>query len=331
LALQTRPATKDEQTVADRAKFLLNNRPARAFALLDGDTVIYTDYRAPADSGSILFSFSMGKTVTSVAIGQAICAGKLQITTKAGEVIPELKGKALGNATVRDLLMMASGAAEPFSDSSIWTPEQFKRWGRGDLTILESVTEERVTQSARGVFSEYKPGEHFSYKSTDPMVLGLMITRATGMPYSQWVQAMILDPMGAARTGLIVQDKAQDGATDGGIRLRLEDWIRFAQWVRRSSKQDSCFGNYLRAAMSTQIGNSGTPATRKFGKLFGGYGYLIWTENTIAPNSMWASGWGGQRISWNKENDRMLVVFSNTEDWMPDLYGLAKDWNQVGP
>jgi CubicO group peptidase (beta-lactamase class C family) len=298
-------------------------------ALLDGDAVILADYKAPADSDSIFFSFSMGKTVTSVAVGQALCAGRLKLGTKADDVLPELKGTALGSASVKDLLMMASGAAEPFADSSIWTPEQFARWGRGDLTIVESVTQDRVTQAARGVFSPYKPGEHFSYKSTDPMVLGLMVTRATGMSYARWVQAMIFERMGAAKTGLIVQDKKQDGATDGGIRLRLEDWIRFAQWVKRSAKEDSCLGNYSRSAMSTQITNSGTPATRKFGKLFGGYGYLIWTENTIAPGTSWASGWGGQRISWNPQNDRMVVAFSNQEDWMPELYALAKEWSAL--
>ena len=80
----------------------------------------------------------------------------------------------------------------------------------------------------------------------------------------------------------------------------------------------------------TQIDNPGTPATRKMGKLFGGYGFLTWTGNSIAPDTAWASGWGGQRISWHKDSDRMVVVFSNAESWMPDLYELARDWNRIG-
>ena len=40
--------------------------------------------------------------------------------------------------------------------------------------------------------------------------------------------------------------------------------------------------------------------------MFGGYGYLIWTENVTAPDTAWASGWGGQRIGWNYRNDRMF-------------------------
>lgn len=328
--LRTRAPSESERAIVDRARALLNERPARAYALVDGDSVVYSDFKGPANDDSLLFGFSMGKTVTAMAVGQAICDGKLKFETKAGEVVPQLKNTALGQATVRDLLRMASGAADSLSDSSIWTPEQFKRWGQGNLTILESVTEQRVSKAARGVFSDYKPGESFSYKSTDPMVLGLMVTRATDMPYAHWVQKTIFDPMGVAKSGLVVQDRQGDGATDAAIRLRLEDWIRFAQWVKRSSKAQGCFGDFVRAAMSTQIENAGTPATRKSGRLFGGYGYLIWTDNGIAPDTAWASGHGGQRIGWHKDSDRMVIVFSNAENWMPDVYDLAKEWNRVG-
>lgn len=329
-ALRMRAPSDSERAIVDRARALLNGRPARGLALLDGDSVVYMDFKAPADADSVFFGFSMGKTVTAMAVGQAICAGKLEFETRAGDVVSQLRGTALGRATVLDLLRMASGAAEPLSDSSIWTPEQFKRWGRGNLTILESVTEERVSKAARGVFSDYKPGERFYYKSTDPMVLGMMVTRTTNMPYSHWVQKTVFDPMGIAKPGFVVQDREGDGATDAAIRLRLEDWIRFAQWVKRSSKSQGCFGDFVRAAMSTQIENAGTPATRKSGKQYGGYGYLIWTDNAIAPDTAWSLGHGGQRIGWHKNSDRMVVVFSNAENWMLDVYELTKDWSRVG-
>ena len=323
-ALRTRSPSSAEQAIVDRARTLLDSRPARVIALLDGDSVVYAGYKAPANADSILFGFSMGKTVTSVAVGQAVCAGKLKMDTAAGDLVPELKGKALGRAKVRDLLMMSSSAAEPHADSTIWTAEQFRRWGRGELTILESVTEDRVAQAARGVFSEHKPGDLFSYKSTDAMVLGLMVSRATGMPYSQWVQATILDPMGAARTGLIVQDKAGDGATDAGIRLRLEDWIRFAQWVKRSAKTKDCLGEYLRAAMATQRKNTGTR-----GRDFGGYGYLTWTEPSVHTETAWAFGHGGQLIGWEKHGDRIVIVFSSADSWKADVFTLVRDWTST--
>ena len=299
---------------------------------MDGDTVAYSEIKAPADADSVFFGFSMGKTVTSMGVGQAICAGKLKLETKANELVPELNGKALGNATVRDLLRMASGAADPNPDSTIWTPDQFKEWGRGNLNLVNLVTEDRIAKAARGVFSEYKPGEVTSYKSTDPILLGIMVSRATGMPWSQWLQEQILNPMGAAKPGLYVQDRQQNGLADSGMRLRLEDWMRFAVWVKRSSKEQGCFGDYVRAALSTQISNGSNPSTRKMGKLFAGYGYFTWTENSIVPNTSWAAGWGGQRIGWNSDptNNRMVITFSNVESWMPEVYEVARDWSKLG-
>ena len=107
--LKRREPISGEIAVVERVRTLMASRPARAFALLDGDTVVYQQFIAPANEDAIIFGFSMGKTVTAMGVGQAICAGKLRLDTKASEHVPQLGGKALGNATVRDLLRMASG------------------------------------------------------------------------------------------------------------------------------------------------------------------------------------------------------------------------------
>ena len=97
----------------DRARYLLSNRPAKAIALLDGPNLVFLEYNAPANVDSFFTSASMGKTVTAMAVGQAICAGKLKLTDRTEDIIPEVNGTALGRVTVRDLLRMASGTGKP--------------------------------------------------------------------------------------------------------------------------------------------------------------------------------------------------------------------------
>jgi CubicO group peptidase (beta-lactamase class C family) len=329
--LRTATPSAAEQVVIERARALFASRPAKAMALLDGDKLLYVEYKAPADSDAYFSGFSVGKTVTAMAVGQALCDGKLALDTTATDLIPELKGKALGAARVRDLLRMASGAAEPNPDSSVWTPEEFQRWRSGDLDLLALVTQDRVARAARGFLSAYQPGEHFSYKQTDPFVLGIMVGRATGVTLDQWLQARVLDPMGAARRGIYQRDRQFNGLADSGFRLRFEDWLRLGVWIQRASKEAGCFGDFVRAAMSRQIANDSTPAARKAGGLFDGYGYLTWVDNVVVPNSAWAVGWGGQRIGWDHASNRMLVLFSNREDWMAEVYALARDWFRLGP
>lgn len=327
--LHQRAPTSGEQAVIDKARSLLANRPAKAVALIDGDNVVYADFKAPADANSLFYGYSMGKTVTSMAAGKAICQNKLTFDTKAVDLVPELKGKDLGNATVRDLLRMASGAADPNDSSSIWTDQQAKDWGNGKLTYLELLTLDRVATAKHGTFSDYKPGELFSYKATDPLLLSIMVARAIGADWSDWVQEQVLDPMGEASAGIYAQDKSYNGQADSGLHVTLDDWIRFGRWVKQSSKEPGCFGDYVRAAISKQIRNPGDVKSRKFGGQFDGYGYFVWTDNLIARETVWFVGYGGQRIGIDLKSDRMIVVFSNVENWMPEIYELGRDWMRV--
>ncbi len=327
--LDTRQATRTEQQVIDRVSQMMTQYPIKAVALIDGNKVVHQDFNAPAGPISLIYGFSMGKTVTSMMVGQAICQNKLSLTTKAEELIPELKGKQLGSTTVRDLLRMASGTKHEDNDGNMFTPDQGKQWTAGTLNLVDVIAEDRNATAEKGVFSDYKPGEHFAYKNSNPSALGMMVSRATGMTYAQWMQANVLDPMGAAEKGIVAQDKNGDGLAEGALRLRFEDWIRFAMWVKASSKEQGCFGDYVRAATKTQIKNGPAKSQRHSGQLFAGYGYLTWTDNEIAPNMYWASGYGGQRIGWSNDSDRIIIVFSGAENWMPALYELGKAWNKA--
>jgi CubicO group peptidase (beta-lactamase class C family) len=327
-ALSRREPTRAELEVVARARVLLNTREAKAIALLDGPNVVYLEYKQPASEDSLFTSASMAKTVTAMAVGQAICSGKLNMSDRAIDIIPELGKSALGNATVKDLLRMASGAADANNDGNsltgnILTSQNVKDWANGTIDLIEVISEHRVSQAAHGVFSEYKPGERFAYKNTDPITLGLMLNRVTGMSYAEWVQKTIFNPMGAAGTGWISQNKKMQAAAYAGVQLRMEDWIRFAWWVQQASQRTDCFGNFVREASHKQI-NTGK-------KNLAGYGYLTWTDVTFAPNTFWAAGWGGQRIGWSYEGNRMVVAFSNVEDWWTELNALFRDWRGAEP
>jgi CubicO group peptidase (beta-lactamase class C family) len=181
---------------------------------------------------------------------------------------------------------------------------------------------------AKGFFGELKPGDRFSYKSTDPALLGIMLRRATKMPYGAWLQKVMFDAMGTEGGGLVEQDTEGHGLTSAGVRLSLADWQRFALWVQRMSREPGCIGDYTRAAMSSQIDNPGAPGQRKFGGLFDSYGYFFWVRNRIAPSTTFASGLGGQRISWHEGSNRMTVFFSTEESWMQELYEVVREWNR---
>lgn len=85
-------------------------------------------------------------------------------------------------------------------------------------------------------------------------------------------------------------------------------------------------GQFAREAFATQIKTEGRTSQG-----FAGYGYLTWTANQFAPDTAWALGWGGQLIGWSTDpnNQRMVIVFSNSESWMPDVFEVARDWMRL--
>lgn len=324
--IKFRNPTDVEFPVVEKAKSILNNSSAKVIALIDGNAIVWVGYKAPASSSSRFLSYSIGKTVTSMAIGKAMCSGKLSLNDRADKYISELRDTDLGKATVEQLLKMSSGTSPINTDTSIMSPEQGRDIQMGKISLLDVVSTPKVSDAYRGVFgAKREPGEAFDYHSTDPLVLGIIINRATGMNYAKWVEKEVLIPSGVESKVIIGQDHFGFAHSDGNVRMTLEDWVRFAFWVKSNENGQGCFANYVKQASTTRIPN----LVRREGKAFEGYGYLIWTENNRQRDSYWAVGYGGQRIAWNHKNQRILIAFSNVENYMDDLYWLYKDWSSL--
>lgn len=321
--LVSREPRGEEVEIVRKAHQLMAASETKSLALINGNEVVWIGYKAPASNSSRFLSMSIGKTVTAMAVGAAICERRLTPSTRVGDVVPELADTHLGKSTVTDLLRMSSGTQEANADSTIETVEQRNAIFAGRMSYLDLLRTERASSQHRSLFGGRQPGQTFSYGTTDPLTLAVMLNRTTGTTYAQYVEKTVLIAAGIARPGAIGQDHFGYGQGAGNVRLTMEDWIRFAIWVKASSLKNDCFGNYLREATRTQISNSSEARRGSFD----GYGYLIWTDNKHSTrDSFWASGYGGQRIGWNRSNNRILVVFSNNQNHLVNVYRLYAEW-----
>lgn len=324
-----RPATPTEVPIIQRAEALMQQIESRVLVLVDQGEIVSIISTGGIRLDSRLLSASMAKTMTALAAGKAICANRLSLGQRADAVIPALSGTDLGTATLRDLLMMASGTTEPGERDYLGTTAEETRFhleGAGNLERLLATPGQSSAQ--RGVFSKIKPGERFSYKSRDPYTVAMMLERTVGMPATRWMEEQLLAPSDAEHSTILATDRSGyfRGANDS-MRLALIDWIRLAIYVDKERKQDSCFGRFVRDMSSTQIRAPGLV------NHMSGYGYFTFTENAMAPQSYWAAGYGGQRIGWSTEsgNARIFMMFSNSADRHMDLvYPIARDWMRLG-
>ncbi len=322
-----REPNEAEKPVINKAQQLFERSSAKSMALMDGNQVVWLAYKSPASSSSRFLSFSVGKTVTAMAVGKAICEGKLSLDGQVGQFVPELAATDLGQATIEDLLKMSSGTWQGNPDSTIVSAEQDQRIRSGSMNFLDLLSTSRVNTAEKTADGHRRrPGEYFVYRSTDPLALGVALNKVTGTTYAKYVEREVLIPAGIGRSAIIGQDHSGFGMADGNVRLYLEDWIRFAVWVKSNQVGRGCFSDYVRQATTTQIANK----SKKSGVFFDGYGYQTWTANLKRRDSYWAVGHGGQRIGWNQGNHRMLIAFSNVENYMAELYDLYAQWAALG-
>jgi CubicO group peptidase (beta-lactamase class C family) len=166
-------------------------------------------------------SFSVAKSFNSALIGAAIEDGYIEsVNDPVIKYIPEIAGRGLDELTIRNLLRMDTGVRyrseddilAPFSDDSLtyYSP---------DLRKL-----------ALGVQSGEAPvGAAFLYNNFYPLLEGLIIERAAGMPVAEYLEQRIWQPMGAGNPASWSLDSRRKGfeKMESGINATPTDFARF--------------------------------------------------------------------------------------------------------
>ena len=132
---------------------------------------------------------SMPKRFTSVAIAQLISAGKLKYTDTLARVLPDYPNQdAARKITVAQLLTHTSGLGDIFD-------EEFDQ-KKDTLHTLRDYL---------GLFAkkplQFEPGKGWAYSNAGYVVLGLILEKASGQSYFDYLQQHVFGPAGMASTG----------------------------------------------------------------------------------------------------------------------------------
>ncbi|MEY3669933.1 MAG: hypothetical protein RL258_1328 [Pseudomonadota bacterium] len=324
VSLVSRQPTSDEARLFSEVAALYPRSRAQAIAFLDENGVVLETYRNDYLRFTKLVSMSMSKSILAVATGAALCEGRLSMDTKASDLIPRLKGTDLGEAAVGHLLTMTSGTWEGNHDSSIIDDRQRGELSAGKIGLLDILATEKVSSAVNPIFSsKRRPGQVFSYRSTDPLVLAHMIERATGETYHEILRRTILHPAGVADTVIVGRDYFGYPRADGVLRMLLQDWMRVALWIRGKYQSNDCLGGFLREATTKRVDNR---PRSNYPQAFKGYGYYFGVDSDWSRDTFWAVGFGGQRIGWSRSSTKILVTFGNSDEHSEALERIYERW-----
>lgn len=302
--------SKPQSNIAEKANALLTkNDGALTLLLLDRGRILFDGYKVPATEATAQHSQSMSKSLTAYMTGILLCDGKIRsLGDRAETYVPQLKGTVYGEASIKQLLTMSSGAALATSSGNSYEGQQ-DEIRAGKVSSLDTMRR----FGARDIAA----GKEFRYLANDTQGLAFVIESLGG--FADMFQKRIWDQIGAEAPGFWLLDKENMVLANAGASVTSRDWGRLAIWsLQQLKSSDGCMSEFMKAATSEQIPN----ATKRVGVSFPSYGYQTW----IRKDAYWWVGFGGQRVGIHPRSERILVLTSWREDFMGDVYKLFDDW-----
>jgi CubicO group peptidase (beta-lactamase class C family) len=283
-----------------------------AFLVIQNDTVLYERYFKGHQRDSLVTSFSVAKSFDSALVGIAIEEGYIKsVNDPITDYIPELakRDPHFREIQIRHLLMMASGLR--YEDQRIFlAPDHSLTYEFEDLRHLILTETEVVAQ----------PGTAFVYNDYNPLLLGLILERATGRPVTAYLQEKIWDPIGMEYGGSWSLDSEQSGfeKMESSLNARPVDYAKFGRlYLNGGNWNGTQVVPAEWVAASTQDNGMIEDAPIY-------YGYLWWGENCNPKSQDFlAVGNYGQFIYVSPAKDLIIVrngaeygVKSSGEEWV---------------
>lgn len=169
----------------------LKQTSTNAFIIIRDGKITYESYLNGKTQSTILPSYSVAKTMTSLLIGQLISEGKLKESDTFVSILPEFKaGTSFDKVTIKDLLDMNSGVG--VSDNY---PSGPSGWGVAIAQMYASTDVNWWLKQNRKMREE--PGTFPEYRSVNTQMLGMVIQKVTGRSLSDEFTERVWQRVGA--------------------------------------------------------------------------------------------------------------------------------------
>jgi CubicO group peptidase (beta-lactamase class C family) len=272
-----------------------------AFLVVHEDRVVHERYLDGATRESLQTSFSAAKSFVSTLVGIAIDAGLIgSIEDPVTDYLPELAARdsRFQQITLRDLLTMSSGI----------------RYREGGFPSLGDDTHTYYGVDLRDVALnrvriEGPPGVAWQYNNYHPLLLGLVLERATETSVSGFMARRLWQPLGAEADATWNIDSERSGfeKLESGLNARAVDYARFGLLFLHSGEWNGkriLSEDWVRAATGADAATD--PA------YYHGYGYFWWLD-VERPGRFYALGKYGQYVYVAPDADAVVVRFGR--DW----------------
>jgi CubicO group peptidase (beta-lactamase class C family) len=221
----------EQNQVIDDFDAFLEQTQTQAFIVIQDDAILYESYFNGASRDTIVTSFSCAKQWDSTLIGAAINDGYIKsVNDPITGYLPELaeRDPAFSEITIYDLLRMSSGieydglGGLDGDDSKTYYYPDLRKLALEETTVVDS------------------PGSGFLYNNYHPLLLGMILERATGMSVADYLETRIWQPIGMEFDGSWSLDSEASGfeKMESGINGRAIDFAKFGRLFLNNGNWD---------------------------------------------------------------------------------------------
>jgi CubicO group peptidase (beta-lactamase class C family) len=195
--------------------------PGLALAVVkDGKVVLAKGYglanvehNVPVKPETIFQSGSVGKQFTATAVMMLVEEGKLALDDRISKYLKHAP-ETWKDITVQHLLTHTSG---------------IKTYSPTDLNMRQDYTEEELVKKAASFRLDFPPGQKWSYSNTGYVLLGVIIRKASGEFYGDFLQKRVFQPLGMETARIIneadiVPNRAAGYRLADG-KLKNQEWV----------------------------------------------------------------------------------------------------------
>jgi CubicO group peptidase (beta-lactamase class C family) len=276
----------------------LDQTHTNAFLVIRGGKITYEYYKDETFSSTRLPSYSVGKTMTSLVVGQLIDQGKIKESDTFVKYFPEYKtGGDFDTITIQQLLDMQSGVG--VSDNY---PSGPSGWGVAIAQLYASTDIPWFLKHNRKM--DFKPGTKSIYRSVDPQMIGMVIQKVTGQSVSDYFSKNIWQAVGAEHDATWNVDKVGGyEKTFCCFNAYARDYARMGQLIMNNGMVPTTSKQVISSSWMKRLT---TPVTRL--DYDWGYGAYMWHPY---PGVSLMLGLHGQFVYADIANNTLLVKLSD--------------------
>lgn len=298
------PASAQSQSPKGEGPIQLDKLPGLySIAVSVNDTIKYDRHFNETKSEEVFDDQSLTKSMGSLLIGIAIDKGLIPSPdTKLTRWFPQLTNdpdKRKQEITLRQVMNQASGLHHE------------------DLEKLGGIAEYLALSDPAGFVLNAPllsaPGEVFHYNNAATHLLGIILTKSTGMDVLTFAKKSLLEPLGIAK---VEWAKMKDGYYDlaglENIRLRTADWLKIGSLLLHEGKYRQ--KQVVPKQWIAQVLHPEGLYRTDWGFRGSQYG-LCWYHITYKGQEMtYGMGWGGQFLVVIPNLKMVLAINQSRED-----------------